>query len=191
MEGSLLNSNLMGSSIFGKKMSGIKSVQRGLISMDVTTENETITEVDLDKSIIIFTSYTDGTSDGDAGNQRIKAVFSSSTQITFTRHNNDLDANISWEVIEFDGAVKVQSGIISIEPDPPDSPAHVLDTITEVDLSKSFLIVSGLLGHASDKTHFMTIRAYLTNSTTVRITVVFAYTPAYEWDISWFVVEFP
>lgn len=79
---------------------GIEGVQRGLTTMASQSDNATIVAVDLDKSILNFTYYSDNVTA--AGNATLlRGCLSSTTNIAFNRGTNVGTLYIAWEVIEY------------------------------------------------------------------------------------------
>jgi hypothetical protein len=146
MEGSLLNSNLLGSSIFGRSGNFIKSVQRGLITLGNGADapyNVSISSVDVDQCAVRVTHYntddgTSGSTDGDYIS--VSGKLTSSTNLSFTVGDDleeTLDAiYISYEIIEFESNVTVQRGTINILYTSDDGASN----ITPVDYDRTFVI---------------------------------------------------
>lgn len=85
----------------------VKSIQRGVINItgDVKTGTATITEVDPNKSVILFGgSVGDGDGgNGDSGNWDARLDLTSSTVVTATIYYSYSYTNttVSWQVVEF------------------------------------------------------------------------------------------
>jgi hypothetical protein len=147
----------------------IKSIQSGnfLIPALSFSGTDTITEVDLTKSFLIYSMASDETADDRWEGWFCKATFLNSTTIKFERYDDNMDTNVSWFVIEFESGVKTQRFSVS-------GTGSVDQTITEVDLTKSFLLVSNKLETSDADPKNSVARAYFVNSTTVKVELGYA-----------------
>jgi len=159
------------------------TVQTGETSMQgSTSETETITEVDTDKSFVVLSTKGVGTG---TGLQYVpRAYLSDSTTLTLNCSASDSsDYTIArWYVVEWSGA-NVQSGTLS------QTGVDTDVTITAVDLSKSFLLFnySGPSFNTSSVNH---ISGNLTSTTNINferggISITISGTNY----ISWFVIS--
>ena len=86
-------------SVFGQGNSAIKSIQKGqtTIAAASASNTATITSVDTDKSVLIF-SLTAG-SNSVTGLAR--GVITNATTLTFTRVGTTGDTIVEWQVVEY------------------------------------------------------------------------------------------
>ena len=86
---------------------GIKSIQRGVITIPTKTKDATVTinEVDTSKAIVVFSGSVLGTHQSDAysGNATAYLQLTNSTTVTATRYGNSSEytVTIPYQVIEF------------------------------------------------------------------------------------------
>ena len=113
------------------------TVQTGTTTIQTATVNIAINEVDLDSAFVLVSA---GNNSGHAYNGPIKAKFNSSTEINVSKGNygSGIYAYTRWYVVEWANS-SVQSGNVTLS-----GASFVNDTISEVDLDKSFLIHSFL-----------------------------------------------
>jgi hypothetical protein len=120
----------------GKK--SIKSIQSGEYNFSSGTSNDvSITSVDLTKSIIYFTWAEP--SMVISSNYCVRAIFNSSTQINFSIGSFGLAIKINWFVVEYENVKSLQSGITTHSGG--DSTNHTV-TISSITTSKSLLFSS-------------------------------------------------
>ena len=100
-----MNSGVAVASLAGKI---IKSVQRGVISLDATTQNSTIAAVNVNKAVIIplgvYTDYSGnyGYYYTGAAYHSAKLILTNSTTVTAQRNkSNQGTLVVGYEVIEF------------------------------------------------------------------------------------------
>lgn len=77
--------------------SGIKSVQRGEVTLDANPDTVTITAVVLAKSFVLITQTIAG---GDSTQRFARAVLTNTTTITIAQATTDAGV-VAWQVIEF------------------------------------------------------------------------------------------
>lgn len=99
-----------------------------------TTAAIPIPLADLSKSFLVFSSTI---SDADPNDYQVGGIITDANTITFDRSGTAGTVSISWEIFEFESGVFVQRGSAAV----PLS-TNVDITITCVDLSKSFVILS-------------------------------------------------
>jgi hypothetical protein len=75
---------------------GVKSVQRGIVTLNTNPKTVTITAVVLAKSLLI-SSY----SRVDYSKSEPRAVLTDTTTITFDQAVTDANSLVAWQVIEF------------------------------------------------------------------------------------------
>jgi hypothetical protein len=87
-------------------------VQSGELTISASTDSITksITQVNLNKSILIFSINSDSSINGEEANYFIKGGFQNSSTIQFNRKGTTGTINISYFVIEFTGSVNVNYG---------------------------------------------------------------------------------
>lgn len=114
--------------------SSVKSVQRGYQSMTSgVTKNITITNVNLDKSVVMIETAVAGSPTADTIQCMARLINSNTLEISrITNNNNGLD--IFWTVIEFDGVKSIQRYTGEIQ-------SEVL-TMSTVNTSKSLVFGS-------------------------------------------------
>lgn len=78
----------------------VKSKQTGTLTLTGTTSNPSINQVDLIKSILIYTNDTD-VGGSSLAQFFVLGEFLSSTQLGFTRGETPGQSNIAWQVLEF------------------------------------------------------------------------------------------
>lgn len=160
---------------------GIKSVQRGKYTMSNAssgTENITISPVDASKSIVLISYRVIG-----GGTNNVRYVYGrilDSTTLSLVRNtgSSTVSVQVSWQVIEYDSSVTVQSGYLAISTAPQDV------TVSAVDLSKSFLVAS-FATNWSSVSQAMFFRYHMLNNTTIR------FEDSETMLISWYLVSFP
>jgi hypothetical protein len=145
------------------------SVQSGTTTIPIgatattQTVDVAITSVNTSSSILFF-NYRGNSAD--AGDGQLRGQLTSATNIQFVRANDtSLTAlTVQWYVAEFSSGVSVQRGTFSSV----DTTGDV--TISAVDLSKSFVLISGSVDTADityDSNDYF--RARLTSSTNLEI----------------------
>lgn len=163
--------------------SRVRSVQTGTLTVAPapTSHNQTITSVDLTKSILL---YTEKNNNPGANYGSIGGRLTSDTNIRFDRYQYGGTNNIvEWTVIEFEDGVSVQRGEIL-------SAASTEDvTITQVDLQKSFPLISYVTNDfvATEFDGNDHIRAKFTSETNLQITYTDTSGPGKTY---WQVVQF-
>lgn len=111
------------------------SVQRGSSTMSSTTVNETISEVDRDKSFVIITNKSAGSSFSD--DDFAEADLSTDTNLRLRVTGSSASHIVDWQVCTMtDGTGDVQRGSTSL------SGTSATATLTDVDRSKTFLVFS-------------------------------------------------
>lgn len=155
--------------------SNIKSIQRGVASLNGTSLSIPISNVDLTKAIVLI-GFSSLSSTG-AANQ-IQAKFSDSTHILLSIFQTTT-VPVSWQVIEFNNVKSLQYGTSSV--------VGVANStsISNINLDKSILFYTWTTT-ASTATA-STVRGELASSTTITFNQD-GFNPTYE--ISWFVIEF-
>ncbi len=176
----IINSPIIGA---GNGGATIKSIQSGSTTMSSTGQNQSISEIDQSKAVLIFSARTNSsTYEVDA---LVRGHFSTDTNIRFERGSSNGSAYMEWMVVEFEEGVSVQSGTGAIDDDQTDD-----YTIDSVDLDKSFVVGSfKQVDHYSSDANDIATTFELTSNTNVRAkregTSQYRY-PLY----SFFVVEF-
>lgn len=144
----------------------LKSIQQATITLDgVSTNTATISEVDMDKSVCVFTGSR--AAGGGPSNYYCSVFLSSSTQVTAINTSTTEIAHAGFVVMEFEDGIKSsQRGIISIA-----DPATTNDaTISAVDVDKAFLGYGGFRGYETSNELLIISNLELINSTTLRAT---------------------
>jgi hypothetical protein len=159
MEGLLLNSNLLGSSIFGAGGINIKSIQRGESFLPGLSSGRTVTisSVNVDNTIVRINLRQQSGSGGDDDSICIKLW--SPTTIRINRSEENGDVYFFYEVIEFKGVKSKQTGETQITSQTQDV------TINSVNVEKS-LVFASKRGGGTD----YIFGYHLLNSTTLRLT---------------------
>lgn len=80
---------------------GIKSIQRGIITMSGTSTTATISSVDVNKAFVSYLGQSTGTTSTDPTRYRARLALTSSTQVTATIGSSIGNSTLSYEVIEF------------------------------------------------------------------------------------------
>ncbi|QAS52797.1 pyocin knob domain-containing protein [Halobacillus litoralis] len=168
----------------------IKSIQRGMVGMPSVTslQGASVSAVDTSKSIIRITGIAiDGYWGPDTHLIRARFITDSNTGLQFIRDGSGEGARISYEVIEFENEVNVQSGSFTMSSDV--SPFDI--SIGSIDPAKAMLFFSHDSVSGAATTHYNLIRGIITDSTTVTFET---YTPgatSIGLTVNWFVVELP
>ena len=159
------NNDSRGATLFVIEWEGA-TVRRGTTSMTGTSTSPTHTSVDLSKSFVLFSFYTDNTEVPEASDIATRCRQTNSTTVEFTRTTSNFTMWYSYEVIEHP--------LISVQRS--SSTSAFTDTnfsISSVDTSKSFLAVNPTLGNASltgtGEQELSHNRHYFTSSTNVRV----------------------
>jgi len=162
------------------------SVQSGTTTIPIGATGTTqtvdvaITSVNTSSSVLFFNYRGNSTDPGDG---QLRGQLTSATNIQFVRANDTSTTalTVQWYVAEFSSGVSVQRGTFSSV----DTTGDV--TIGAVDLSKSFVLISGSVAAAdatyADDDYF---RAQLTSATNLRI----VHNTAASKTADWQVVEF-
>lgn len=159
--------------------SNIKSIQRGVLTTLVSVSNIEISSVDLTKSIVIVNTntYQGGILDSDVA---VKAILTSSTQLTLTTITNNFSGTIvSWTIIEFNNVKSLQTGSKST------SLASDTTTISAINVNKSILFYSWT-SSGDTATQNIISNCYILDNTTI----TFKSTLAVAKVIAWQVIEF-
>lgn len=165
------------------KATAIKLVQAGTVTMSTATTTSTVTLgttlTDTAKSFLIFSSTVNS---NNAAAQIIDGRITNATTLTFERDaTGTVSASIKWQVAEFNTGVAVQRGTTT------SFATSQNITITSVDLTKSFPIITMEAGGATLASDDM-FRPALTTSTNLQITG--GTSNANGRQISWQVVEY-
>lgn len=127
------------------EVSGVVNVQSGSVAMNgVTVVDVTIDSVDLDSTFVHFT--LNGTFGPDL--TEVMAEFVDATTLRFTRVSDTNNITIQWFVVE-DTAQTVQRGVVEVG----SSDATVTVGIEEVNLAKSFILMSNRTNESSQDNH--------------------------------------
>ena len=181
MDGLLSQSRVLNSSIFGAGSSVIKSVQRGQGTFTGATNNITITEIDLEKTICRITYHLDQVA---AMTTLVSVALTSTTNLRLERTNGDSGTlTCSWEVIEFYNVKSLQTGTATLT----GTDTNINVTITSVNLEKTFVFVS--MRSSSNETNLNSAEyiAMLTSATNLYIDARTAQNSRY---FEWQVIEF-
>lgn len=116
-------------------MSNIKSKQRIAVSLTSTSQNVTISGVDLTKAIVRI-SYAFGSDSSILGYIFVQATFSSSTNVVLAVNNYSVAITAVIEVIEFNNVKSLQSGQTSF------NGTSSSITVTSIIINKSILFYS-------------------------------------------------
>lgn len=151
---------------------GIKQIISGTSYISSVSKTITISEVDVNKSIII-TKYVAGY--GDSIYVYVASKIDNSTSLSFRRGASDGSLYFSYQVVEFNNVKSLQRGEVSFS-----SQSTVDIIINEVNPLKSLAIVS----------HYITINGYgldiyyyLYNSTTLRVKLPVTGTGVIYWQV--------
>jgi len=141
----------------------IKSVQETQISLYSSSENITIAEVDVSKSIIIASFRNlDGSSTG-VGDMSVLAKFTNSTTVTVEKAYGGSGISCRLQIIEFTGSVKVQSGLLTGNSHATE--ATISDSIASVDLSKAYIVFTTKYASMSNpKDHYLVESGFSSNT---------------------------
>jgi hypothetical protein len=186
MEGSLLNSNLLGSSIFGRSGKVIKSIQSGTFTLDGadTTDTQAITTVDTSKAILLVNMRPN------SNNSKIIEYFVraslSANSILFVRDRDCISVYIDWQVIEFNNVKSVQRGTVS------DATIPIQVTISTIDVDKSIAILNGFSCSfaAGDGEYFEEMGCGITINNSTQIEITLGMPVDRDRVFSWEVIEF-
>lgn len=165
--------------------SNIKNIQRGTASIinGGINVNITISSVDLSKTLLIFSIRQDNTTN-DPSACLARGYINASTNIKFERGSAPAkQILIDWQVIEFNGNVKVQNGLTALN----DGVAQNTITISSVDLTKAVLFHSVTTSAASQTFADVLTSGYLSSNTGVTFRRINSYLGNL---IAWYVVEF-
>lgn len=161
----------------------IKSVQYGTVSLDTTPKDITISTIDLSKSFAVCTVRTTYNDVGSAMDIAARVPVVSFPDSSTLRLAPILygDNTASWFVIEFLEGISVQRGITTIP-----GGSYTRDvTISDIDLSKSFILYSYSANTSTAGRALVT--ATFTSSTNIR------FQREVQWDtvnIGYFVIQF-
>lgn len=165
----------------------IKSIQSGTILLEGANKTNTanITEIDFDKSFVIYLGQTDevqsGASHFDSTMCYLELIDSTTVRATREASVSDTSPLVSFIVIEFESGINlIQRGV--------KTPAHEGDsdfTVTEVDLAKAFLVSSYYIAE-SNSHQLPSIR--IKNSTTLTVRL-YHFNYAYG-RVAWQLIEF-
>jgi hypothetical protein len=163
----------------------IKTIQTGesTIAASSTFANVAIASVDITKSIVLITYSTAG-----AGlyvqYAQTSGYLSGATSLRLERYSSDANIiNVSWQVIEFTSAVKVQMGAIGA------SFMSTTATVTAVNLSKAIVFINYNCNNAS-YTQYASVQLLAKLTSTTVLTVKNTYSTM-VYNVNWYVVELP
>ncbi|MGB5138681.1 MAG: tandem-95 repeat protein, partial [Candidatus Zixiibacteriota bacterium] len=111
----------------------IKNVQTGEVTFSATTQNVTITSVDLTKSILIFNERNNLPSPQESC---VRGQLTSATNLRLAKSSSTGSVTVRWYVAEFDSGVSVQRGTNVLGSTTVNVP------ISNVSLTQSFVLVS-------------------------------------------------
>lgn len=126
----------------------IRSVQRGTISaISTTTGTSTITAVDLTNCVLVWNGYRQNANPSTTTSIAYMGLSVAGTTVTGTRTTGSDNAQVDWELIEYQpGVIKsVQRGTKSIN----GSGTPYTQTITAVNPDKSSLAYIGMTGDSN------------------------------------------
>lgn len=159
-----------------KRGSNIKSIQRGVASVNSTAINIPLTSVDVTKSIVIIQVNSNG--ENNTQFVAISAKLTTATNLLLSRNATSGTALVSWQVIEFNNVKSKQTGtkITNLSSDTA--------TITSVSTAKSILISTYITAVNVASISACFNNTVLTNSTTITFnTYNITNTTTYEWQV--------
>lgn len=166
------------------------TVQHGQTALSGTSATPSISTVDLSKAFIITSN--DSTITGswaDPVATMVRAHISSTTAISLERESSSGTTNVSWQVIEWEGASVQRASGITI----PDGETEATDTISPVNIGNIVILPShtSTNGAITGNTSSNQVQIYssLTNSTTIRFQRATSNTN--ELTINYQVIELP
>lgn len=152
--------------------SNIKSVQRIVVTGSATTQNITISTIDITKSICFATTWSASTGGFSAVNSiGVRLTSSTNLEVNITTANANANCNII--IVEFIGNVTVQRGTTA---------NGVAATISTVDVTKSFSTVS-MKGTSSTSGTGPRPYSYLATSTNVTFAGYVDYAGTTYWEV--------
>ncbi|MGE3843690.1 MAG: Ig-like domain-containing protein, partial [Vicinamibacterales bacterium] len=159
-----------------------QAVQSGTatISASSTSTTATITQVNLNRAFLVFSTTID---DANPANAAVRGELTDPTTVTFTRYGTTGAVSITWSVVEYASGVTVQRGTSTTM-----GAATTNDvTITSVTTTKAFPLISwsidGVVHGANDYP-----KAKLTSSTNLQVATTVE--GGSNQTVSWQVVEF-
>lgn len=123
--------------------SNIKSIQRGYFSMSASSQNVTISEIDLNSSILfVMARYFTNTFslDSTVSQMAVMGNILNATTINFQKIGSGTSINVTWQVIEFKNVKSVQKGFSDFARDGINEYGNV--TISAIDTAKSIIVSS-------------------------------------------------
>lgn len=161
---------------------GISSIQRGFIALSQATTSIVISAVDVSKSIVRATLKT---SRGYLS-VNVRARFIDSTHIELSCAHYYSFMAVSWEVITFNNANSIQSGLASIPNDSLSTATYNTDiTISTININKSIVFITYKITEDNGSDLYNCNFAYaLTDTTKLSFGV-----HGIGVDVAWFVVE--
>lgn len=150
---------MSGFDLFG---GGIKSIQSGTTLINSTIVDVPIDEINLSKSILLFFIRIPNATVSIA-NVAVSGYLSNQNNIKFEIANAYNTPTVEWYVLEFDAVKSLQTGIKEV------STATETVTISNVDVSKSIVIVNYKSGDSSTTIPLFLITGKLTNATTLTL----------------------
>jgi hypothetical protein len=118
------------------------NVQRGTITNSGTTNEDTITEIDLNKSFLIFNYSNSSTSSTFVGNQFTRGIFKDKETVEFIRGQSTGQSNVSYFVVSHEGI------LVSSQTDSTNASKIEID-IDEINLNDNFLALGNIQGNTS------------------------------------------
>jgi hypothetical protein len=142
----------------------IKSIQRGISTIGTSTTSvvTSIANVNLNNSVLKMSTRTNE-SNSDAFALAL-GTLTASNSITFQRNASSAttSVNIEWEVIEYEGGVKVQTGLVNVG-----SVSSYNVTIPTIVVNKSILFFSYYTNTTTNFFNQTNISGAITSSTNI------------------------
>ncbi|UII56718.1 phage tail protein [Cytobacillus spongiae] len=158
----------------------IKSVQKGntSISAGSLSVNIPITTVDIAKSFVLVSTQT---TNDNINEHKVMGNLSTATNLLLQRNANSSIVYITWQVIEFEGNVRVQSGQSQIGSSSTGTSANI-DVVNQ---AKTFLVFSYKTN--SGWSTSSSVQGYFNSNSNVAFSV---YQSGTTTQIYWYVIEF-
>lgn len=141
------------------------TIESGTFSMTSTSDTSSITEVDTSKAFHIqYYRFAFGGTEY-MYQALVRTYFSSTTQLTHDRAKDEGTINGHWYVIEDQGN---NFDVQHTDPDVIDPATSGEDTISSVDMTKSFVVASHKNYYGSRSTYYAAVSVWLKTATVVR-----------------------
>lgn len=167
-------------------MATLRQIERGTVTLPSATASVTktltTTLLDTNKTLLLF-SYQPSTSRSDRG--LVRGVVTNTTTLTFDRGSatSAPAITVEYQVVEWTAGVTVQRGVTAMT-----AISSTDVTVNTRDLTKSFVVMAGVLSAATNFIGSSIVGGWLTTSTNLHLQK--GATGSGTFDVAWQIIEY-